>query len=83
MLTGIHFLLTYKCPYGCDHCFVYDSPRARGTFTLAQIVAVLEEAQKLGTVQTVFFEGGEPFLYYPLCWKGCVVLARWGSIRVS
>jgi len=27
---------------------------------------VLQEARKTGTVQTVFFEGGEPFLYYPL-----------------
>lgn len=70
MLTVIHFLLTYKCPYECDHCFVYGSPHAKGTFTLAQIVAVLEEAQKLGTVQTVFFEGGEPFLYYPLLLEG-------------
>lgn len=66
MLTGIHFLLTYQCPYECDHCFVYGSPRARGTFTLEQVVAVLQQAQQLGTVQTVFFEGGEPFLYYPL-----------------
>lgn len=66
MLTGIHFLLTYQCPYECDHCFVYGSPRAKGTFTLEQIVAVLQEAQKLGTVKTIFFEGGEPFLYYPL-----------------
>lgn len=70
MLTGIHFLLTYKCPYECDHCFVYGSPRAKGTFTLEQIVAVLREAKKLGTVHTVFFEGGEPFLYYPLLLEG-------------
>lgn len=70
MLTGIHFLLTYKCPYECDHCFVYSSPRAKGTFTLEQIATVLEEARKLGTVQTIFFEGGEPFLYYPLLLEG-------------
>lgn len=70
MLTGIHFLLTYKCPYECDHCFVYSSPRARGTFTLEQIATVLEEARKLGTVQTIFFEGGEPFLFYPLLLEG-------------
>jgi Predicted Fe-S oxidoreductases len=66
MLTGIHFLLTYKCLYECEHCFVYGSPRAKGTFTLAKVKAVLQEARKTGTVQTVFFEGGEPFLYYPL-----------------
>lgn len=70
MLTGIHFLLTYQCPYECDHCFVYSSPRAGGTFTLAQVMNVLEEACKLGTVRTVFFEGGEPTLFYPLLLEG-------------
>lgn len=78
MLTGIHFLLTYKCPYECDHCFVYGSPKAKGTFTLEQIVAVLQEAQKLGTVQTVFFEGGEPFLYYPLLLEGVRIAREMG-----
>jgi organic radical activating enzyme len=66
MLTGIHFLLTYKCIFECDHCFVYSSPRAEGTFTFEQICKVLDEAKKIGTIEWVYFEGGEPFLYYPL-----------------
>ena len=33
MLTGIHFLLTYSCTSECDHCFLYCSPNAKGTFT--------------------------------------------------
>ncbi|GIV18338.1 MAG: hypothetical protein KatS3mg023_0089 [Armatimonadota bacterium] len=78
MLTGIHFLLTYKCPYECDHCFVYGGPKARGTFTLEQMVAVLQEAQKLSTVRTVFFEGGEPFLYYPLLLEGVRIAREMG-----
>ncbi|MCL6474395.1 MAG: radical SAM protein [Firmicutes bacterium] len=78
MLTGIHFLLTYKCPYECEHCFVYSSPRAKGTFTLAQVEAVLQEARKVGTVQTVFFEGGEPFLYYPLLLEAVRIARQMG-----
>jgi MoaA/NifB/PqqE/SkfB family radical SAM enzyme len=78
MLSGIHFLLTYQCPYECDHCFVYGGPKARGTFTREQIVAVLQEAQKLGTVRTVFFEGGEPFLYYPLLLEGVRIARKMG-----
>ena len=66
MLTGIHFLLTYACNFECDHCFLHCSPRSRGTFTIRQITAILKEAQKMGTVEWVFFEGGEPFLFYPL-----------------
>ena len=46
MLTGIHVLLTYTCNFECDHCFLYCSPRAEGTFTLEQIREVIEEAGK-------------------------------------
>ena len=70
MLTGIHFLLTYSCNFECDHCFVYSSPRAEGTFTLEQIRRVLAESVKTGTVEWVYFEGGEPFLFYPLMVEG-------------
>jgi len=66
MLTGIHILLTYKCLYECDHCFVYSSPEAEGTFTFKQIKNILEEAKKIGSIEWIYFEGGEPFLYYPI-----------------
>lgn len=66
MLSGIHFLLTYNCNYECDHCFLYCSPWSGGTFTLAQVKHVLDEAKKIGTVDSIFFEGGEALLYYPL-----------------
>lgn len=75
MLKGIHFLLTYTCNFGCDHCFLYCGPEARGTFTLAQVREVLDELPKIGTVEKVYFEGGEPFLYYPLMLEG-IRLAR-------
>ena len=66
MLKEIHFLLTYTCNYECDHCFLFCGPRARGTFTLAQVEAVLAEARKIDSVTGVYFEGGEPLLYHPL-----------------
>jgi len=70
VLKGIHFLLTYRCTNECDHCFLYCSPRAVGTFTFKQVESVLDEAVKVGTVETIYFEGGEPFLYYPLLQTG-------------
>lgn len=70
MLKGIHFLLTYTCNYTCDHCFLYCSPNSKGTFTLAQIRKVLDEAKKIGTVEWIYFEGGEPFLFYPIMVEG-------------
>ena len=66
MLSEIHFLLTYRCNFECDHCFLYCSPNTPGTFTIQQVEEVLEEALKIGTIKMIYFEGGEPTLYYPL-----------------
>lgn len=82
MLKGIHLLLTYTCNFECDHCFLYCSPRASGTFTLEQIREVLAEAKKLGTVESIYYEGGEPFLYYPIMVEG-LRLARDAGFEVG
>jgi len=78
MLTGIHFLLTYTCNSECDHCFVYSSPNAKGTFTLSQIKQALNESIKIGTIEWVYFEGGESFLFYPLMLEGIKVARHLG-----
>jgi len=82
MLKGIHFLLTYVCNYTCEHCFLYCSPNSKGTFTLAQIKEVLGEAKKIGSVEWIYFEGGEPFLYYPIMVEG-VKLAKNMGFKVG
>ena len=66
MLTQLHFLLTYMCTLACEHCFVCSSPATKGTFTLTQISHLLDQCKATGTIDTVYFEGGEPFLFYPL-----------------
>ncbi len=66
ILDGIHFILTYTCNFRCDHCFLYCGPDSGGTFTIDQISQVLHESQKIGTVEWIYYEGGEPFLYFPL-----------------
>jgi hypothetical protein len=70
MLTEIHILLTYTCNNECDHCFLHCGPRASGTFTIDQISRVLDEASRIDTVEWIFFEGGEPFLFFPLMVEG-------------
>jgi hypothetical protein len=82
MLTGIHFLLSYQCTYECDHCFVYSSPSAEGTITARQIRAALDEARKIGTIKWIYFEGGEPTLFYPLLLEG-VRMARGAGFEVG
>ena len=68
-LTGLHILLTYQCNFECDHCFVWGSPWQAGTFTLSQLEDVINQAEEVGTVSSIYFEGGEPFLYYPVLVK--------------
>ena len=70
MITGLHVLLTYTCPYSCDHCFLFCSPERTGVFTLAQLTGLIEEATKMKNIQSISFEGGEPFLYYGLLHEG-------------
>jgi pimeloyl-ACP methyl ester carboxylesterase len=76
MLRGLHFLLTYRCIFECDHCFVYSGPSAPArAFNPDQFRAVLDEARRIGTIATVYFEGGEAFLLYPVL-LACARLAR-------
>jgi hypothetical protein len=69
-LTGLHLLLTYRCNFECDHCFLWGSPRQSGTMTLAQIQEILRQAQEHSSIKSIYFEGGEAFLYYPILHKG-------------
>jgi MoaA/NifB/PqqE/SkfB family radical SAM enzyme len=69
-LSGLHILLTYQCTFECDHCFVWGSPRQSGTLTIEQIRQVFTQAKETGTIESIYFEGGEPFLYYAVMLKG-------------
>jgi MoaA/NifB/PqqE/SkfB family radical SAM enzyme len=77
-LSGLHLLLTYRCNFECEHCFVWGSPWQSGTMTLSQIGEILDQAERLGSIEWIFFEGGEPFLYYPVLLKGVQMAARRG-----
>jgi MoaA/NifB/PqqE/SkfB family radical SAM enzyme len=77
-ITGLHFLLTYQCIYECDHCFVWGSPRQTGVMTIEQIRTSLRQARDLKSVDWIYFEGGEPFLYYPLLMRGVQLATSMG-----
>lgn len=68
-LESLHILLTYRCPYECDHCFVWGSPRQTGVFTLDHLREVFHQALALKSVYEFYFEGGETFVYYPVLLK--------------
>ncbi len=69
-LAGLHLLLTYQCVSECDHCFVWGSPWQSGTMTLDTVRMILKQAQDVGSVRSIYFEGGEPFLYYAVLVRG-------------
>lgn len=69
-LTGLHILLTYICNCTCDHCFVWGSPNQRGTWTWKALKNLLQQTQEVPSIKQIYFEGGEPFLYYPLMLRG-------------
>jgi MoaA/NifB/PqqE/SkfB family radical SAM enzyme len=77
-LSGLHILLTYQCTLECDHCFVWSSPWQSGVMTLGNLRRLLQQAQDLGTIESIYFEGGEPFLYYGLLLAGTREAARLG-----
>jgi len=63
-LNSLHVLLTYECNYECDHCFAWGSSRQSGTLTIDQLSEILDQAEGLSGCEWIYFEGGEPFLYY-------------------
>lgn len=69
-ITGLHLLLTYQCNFECDHCFVWGSERQTGTMTTRDIELILDQATDTGTVEWIYFEGGEPFLHYDTLLSG-------------
>ncbi len=77
-LTGLHLLLTYRCNFECDHCFLWGSPWQSGTMTLAQIKEILRQAKEHPSIKSIYFEGGEAFLYYPILLKGVQLASELG-----
>ena len=76
-LSGLHILLTYQCIYQCEHCFVWGGPSQKGVLAINQVEQILQQAREAG-VTSIYFEGGEPFLYYAALLKGVRKAAEMG-----
>ena len=77
-LSGLHLLMTYQCLLECEHCFVWGSPTQWGTMTSAAIRQILAQAGDVKSLEWIYFEGGEPFLYYATLLEGVQLAARSG-----
>jgi hypothetical protein len=81
-LSQLHLLLTGECKYECDHCFVWSGPGRGNTMDQEVIGLILDQAEDLGTIEWIYFEGGEPFLFFELLLWG-VQQARQRGFRVG
>jgi MoaA/NifB/PqqE/SkfB family radical SAM enzyme len=81
-LSGLHLLLTYECNYECDHCFVWGGPSQTGTMTLETVEHILSQAKELGSIEWIYFEGGEALLYFETMIAG-VHLAKESGFKVG
>jgi MoaA/NifB/PqqE/SkfB family radical SAM enzyme len=85
--------MTYQGNFECDHCFVNSCPETKGVMRISDIPHILEEAKSTGTIGWIYFEGGEPFLYYQtMLWgmraarddgfkRGIVTNAYWATSK--
>ena len=81
-LTQLHLLVTGECNFECDHCFVWGGPTQSNTMTAETIEHILGQAGELGSIEWIYFEGGEPFLDYPLL-RSSVRLASERGFKVG
>lgn len=66
----LQVLVTQRCVYRCSHCYVWGCPEQEPAMTIAEMQRVLWDAHALNSVHQVTFDGGEPFLYYPVLLEG-------------
>jgi MoaA/NifB/PqqE/SkfB family radical SAM enzyme len=69
-LSGLHLLLTYECEFECDHCFVWGAPGQNGTMSDDSIIEILRQAREFGSIEWIYFEGGEAFMHHSLLCRG-------------
>ncbi len=69
-MKAVHLLLTLKCLFECDHCFLFCGPEQKEVYSRKFLEEVIEQVGDMRGLEWIFFEGGEPFLYYPLLLAG-------------
>ena len=69
-LESVHIVLTYRCTYECSHCVLHCGPDQPGSMSMMEMEGLIDQAASIDGVERVYFEGGEPMLYYPLVERG-------------
>ena len=76
--TDVVLNLTLRCPLRCSHCCYRSGPKASGVMSTRLMSRTIRSAASLGSVRTVHFSGGEPFLVPDLLISGVRLATRLG-----
>jgi len=63
-ITGLDFLLTYRCTAECKHCSYRASPNRKGVIEVKDANNYLKQIVSISDLKGITVHGGEPFLYY-------------------
>jgi hypothetical protein len=55
-------IATYRCTAACEHCCFQSNPYIQGRVPQDRLIAYIDQAAEIGSIQVVCFSGGEPFL---------------------
>lgn len=64
MFSKLAIALTDRCTASCDMCCFGCSPKGEQHLETALVKKVIDEASEGGSIKTVGFTGGEPFIYF-------------------
>jgi radical SAM protein with 4Fe4S-binding SPASM domain len=62
-LLSLELEFTRKCDLRCTYCYASAGEALAGELSLDEIIAVIEQAQRLGAQRIVLLGGGEPLLF--------------------
>lgn len=61
-ISGLHFLITYKCNSECAHCFLSCGPKRNGNIEWDFAEKIIDDVGNTPSINYFYLEGGEPFL---------------------
>lgn len=70
MKQNVCIIMTDKCNAECKTCCFSCSPKNSAVIDEKLMLKAIDDAAELGSIETIGFSGGEPFLYYELMKKG-------------
>jgi MoaA/NifB/PqqE/SkfB family radical SAM enzyme len=76
--SRLSIVLTDRCNIACSHCLPECDPKRKERLSWPAVEQIIRQAQARGTISTICFTGGEPFLDVPVLTRGVQLCAELG-----